>query len=396
MDLWRGPKRFERGHKRRAQKRLADAIVDSDEKDSPRGSERVSGETSSIWPPQNSRREHRQKVLGEPFDQLDRLHCLTPLYRVAIRRGSKARGLTFNQKAPSKPGMPRSMTGFGTGRAAVGNEEISVEVRSLNHKFCEVKVRLPREVSLLETQVMKKVRDSLARGSVEVLVKRQVAGSALAGPVVDLALARQYQQAFSSLAEELALSETPSIQDIVAQPGVVRLGEPTVDLESAGRALDLALDQAVVGLLNMRQIEGRAIGAELRMRLELVGKMVEEVDALAPQAVQQYQQRLAEKVQELASGIPVDPQRLAQEVAFLAERTDIAEEMARLRSHLQQFRSLMDSKEPVGRRMDFVIQEMHREVNTTGAKSQHPEISTRIVALKSELERMREQIQNVE
>ncbi len=356
----------------------------------------VSGETSSIRPPQNSRREHRQNVLGKPFDQLDRLHCLTPLYRVAIRGGSKARGLTFHQKAPSKPGMPRSMTGFGTGRAAVGNEEISVEVRSLNHKFCEVKVRLPREISLLETQVMKKVRDSLSRGAVEVLVKRQAAGSAVASPVVDLALARQYQQAFSSLAEELALAETPSIQDIVTQPGVVRLGEPTVDLESAGRALDLALDQALVGLLKMREIEGSAIAAELRIRLELIGKIAEEVDALAPQAVQQYQQRLAQKVQELASGMPVDPQRLAQEVAFLAERTDIAEELARLRSHLQQFRSLLDSKEPVGRRMDFVVQEMHREVNTTGAKSQHPEISTRIVALKSELERMREQIQNVE
>jgi len=288
------------------------------------------------------------------------------------------------------------MTGFGTGRAAVGNEEISVEVRSLNHKFCEVKVRLPREISLLETQVMKKVRDSLSRGAVEVLVKRQAAGSAVASPVVDLALARQYQQAFSSLAEELALAETPSIQDIVTQPGVVRLGEPTVDLESAGRALDLALDQALVGLLRMREIEGSAIAAELRIRLELIGKIAEEVDALAPQAVQQYQQRLAQKVQELASGMPVDPQRLAQEVAFLAERTDIAEELARLRSHLQQFRSLLDSKEPVGRRMDFVVQEMHREVNTTGAKSQLPEISTRIVALKSELERMREQIQNVE
>jgi uncharacterized protein (TIGR00255 family) len=396
MQLWWGPKRLERGQQRCAQKRFTDPIVDSDEKDSARSLNCVSGETSSIRPPKNSRREYRQQVLGEPFDQLDRLHCLTPLYRVATRRGSKARGLTFNQKAPSKPGMPRSMTGFGTGRAAVGNEEISVEVRSLNHKFCEVKVRLPREVSLLETQIVKKVRDSLARGAVEVLVKRQVAGSAVASPVVDLALARQYQQAFSSLAEELALAETPSIQDIITQPGVVRLGEPTVDLESAGRALDLALDQAVVGLLNMRQIEGSAIGAELRMRLELIGKMVEEVDALSPQAVQQYQQRLAERVQELASGIPVDPQRLAQEVAFLAERTDIAEELARLRSHLQQFRSLLDSKEPVGRRMDFVVQEMHREVNTTGAKSQHPEISTRIVALKSELERMREQVQNVE
>jgi len=288
------------------------------------------------------------------------------------------------------------MTGFGTGRAAVGNEEISAEVRSLNHKFCEVKARLPREISLLETQVVKKVRDSLTRGSVEVLVKRQAAGLGMASPVVDLGLARQYQQALSSLVEELALADTLSVQDIVSQPGVVRLGEPMVDLESAGRALDLALDRAVDGLLKMRQIEGNAIGAELRLRLELVSKTVDELEAIAPQAVLQYQQRLAERVQELASGIPLDPQRLAQEVAFLAERTDIAEELARLRFHLQQFRSLLDSTEPSGRRMDFLVQEMHREVNTTGAKSQNAEISARIVSLKSELERMREQIQNVE
>jgi len=288
------------------------------------------------------------------------------------------------------------MTGFGTGRAAVGNEEISAEVRSLNHKFCEVKVRLPREISLLEPQVLKKVRDALARGAVEVLVKRHGASAATASPVVDLSLAKQYRQAFSTLAKDLSLADSPSIQDIFSQPGVIRLGEPNVDLEVASNAVDLAVGQALEALLRMREIEGTEIGADLRMRLKRVSEIVEEIGAVAPQAVQQYQQRLGERIRELASGIPVDPQRLVQEVAFLAERTDVAEELARLRSHLQQFRALLDSNQPVGRRMDFLVQEMHREVNTTGAKSQHPEISARIVELKSELERLREQIQNVE
>jgi len=288
------------------------------------------------------------------------------------------------------------MTGFGTGRAAVGNEEISAEVRSLNHKFCEVKVRLPREISLLEPQVLKKVRDALARGAVEVLVKRQGAAAATASPVVDLALAKQYRQAFSSLAHDLALADAPSIQDIFSQPGVIRLGEPSVDLEVASNAVDLAVEQALQALLRMRETEGREMGTDLRMRLKRVSDIVEEIAAVAPQAVQQYQQRLGERVRELSSGVPADPQRLVQEVAFLAERTDVAEELARLRSHLQQFRALLDSDQPVGRRMDFLVQEMHREVNTTGAKSQHPEISARIVELKSELERLREQIQNVE
>jgi len=288
------------------------------------------------------------------------------------------------------------MTGFGTGRAAVGNEEISAEMRSLNHKFCEVKVRLPREISLLEPQVLKKVRDALARGAVEVLVKRQGATATTASPVVDLTLAKQYRQALSSLSRDLALSDTPSIQDIFSQPGVIRLGEPNVDLEVASNAVDLAVEQALQALLRMREAEGKEIGADLRMRLKRVSDLVEEIAAVAPQAIQQYQQRLEDRIRELASGIPVDPQRLVQEVAFLAERTDVAEELARLRSHLQQFRALLDSDQPVGRRMDFLVQEMHREVNTTGAKSQHPEISARIVELKSELERLREQIQNVE
>lgn len=288
------------------------------------------------------------------------------------------------------------MTGFGAGRARVGDEEVSVELRSLNHKFCEVKARLPRELSSMEPSVTKQVKDRLARGSVELLVKRQSSTASGTVPTVDLNLAREYLRTFRDLAQELGLPGDVSWSQVANQQGVVRLEEKGVDLESASPAVTAALDQALTALEKMRLIEGEAIYADLDARLKLIETWSGEVAQLAPRAVQDYQQRLTDRVAELARGVAVDPQRLAQEVALFAERTDIAEEVTRLASHLEQFRALMASTEPTGRRMDFLVQEMHREVNTTGSKSQHAEISARVVSMKAEVERIREQVQNVE
>ncbi len=292
--------------------------------------------------------------------------------------------------------MLKSMTGFGAGRARVGDEEFSVELRSLNHKFCEVKARLPRELSALEPIVSKQVKDRLARGSVELLVKRQTATASGTVPMVDVALAREYARAFRELANALGTSADISWAQVASQPGVVKLEEKGMDLESATQAVHAALGQALTALEQMRQVEGDAIYADLDARLKLIEGWSQEVAALAPKAVEDYRQRLSERVAELARGVAVDPQRLAQEVALFAERTDIAEEVTRLASHLEQFRALMASSEPAGRRMDFLVQEMHREVNTTGSKSQHAEISARVVSMKAEVERIREQVQNVE
>ncbi|MCP3057153.1 YicC/YloC family endoribonuclease [Myxococcus fulvus] len=292
--------------------------------------------------------------------------------------------------------MLKSMTGFGAGRARVGDEEVSVELRSLNHKFCEVKARLPRELASLEPLVTKQVKDRLARGSVELLVKRQSSTASGTVPTVDLNLAREYLRTFRELAKELGLSQDVTWSQVANQQGVVRLEEKGVDLEAATPAVTAALDQALGALEKMRLVEGEAIHADLDARMKLLEGWSREVAQLAPRAVQDYQQRLTERVAELARGVAVDPQRLAQEVALFAERTDIAEEVTRLASHLEQFRALMASQEPTGRRMDFLVQEMHREVNTTGSKSQHADISARVVSMKAEVERIREQVQNVE
>jgi uncharacterized protein (TIGR00255 family) len=288
------------------------------------------------------------------------------------------------------------MTGFGVGRAADGDEEITVELRSVNHKFSEVKARLPREMSSLEPLVVKAVRERVARGSFEVFVRRQSAGGAATAPAVDAALAVEYLRAMREVAQATGLPLEVRALDIASQPGVIKIEERGVDLERVQQVMHTALDQALSALGQMRQVEGQAMQQDILSRLALVEKLGQEVALLAPKAVEEYRQRLATRVAELSREGPVDPVRLAQEVAFLAERTDIAEEVTRLRSHIEQFRALAASPEPAGRKMDFLVQEMNREVNTTGSKSQSSDISSRIVAMKAEIERIREQVQNVE
>lgn len=292
--------------------------------------------------------------------------------------------------------MLRSMTGFGSGSSTVGAESLTVELKAVNHKFAEVKVRLPRELSALEPTIQKQVKDRLARGAIEVTIRRAARSATGTVPQVDLALAKEYRRAWSELARALDIPDTVSLRDIATQMNVVRLEEPQVSVEDATKATEAALVVALEALSQMRLTEGQALSTDLSSRLALVAQWVAEVRQLAPKAIDAYRTRLSERIAELSQGIAVDPQRLAQEVAFFAERTDIAEEMTRLESHLVQFKALIASAEPSGRKMDFLVQEMHREVNTTGSKSQHTEISARVMQLKAELERIREQVQNVE
>lgn len=292
--------------------------------------------------------------------------------------------------------MLQSMTGFGSGRAVVGDEEISVELKSVNHKFCEVKARLPRELASLEATVLKIVKDRLARGAVDVAIRRSSVNASASVPTIDIALAREYRRALAEIAKATGIEDNPRVLDIASQPGVMRLEERGVDVEKAQAALMTALETALLAMQKMRKTEGEAIETDLKTRAAFVEKNAKEVAVLSPKMVDDYRARLDERIAELSRGVPLDPHRLAQEVAYFAERTDIAEEMTRLSSHFEQFRQLLASNEPAGRKLDFLVQEMHREVNTTGSKSQNADISARIVAMKAEVERIREQVQNVE
>ena len=277
----------------------------------------------------------------------------------------------------------------------MGSEAIEVEVRSVNHKFCDVKVRLPRELASLELEVMRAVKEKLARGGVEVTLRRTAARGA-STPRVEMALAEEYARAFSELKARLGLPGAVEFAHIIAAEGVVVLEERGVGVEEARAACAAALAEALAGLATMREREGEALARDLSGRIHLAESLVDRVETLAPQAVEHYRARLQERIEDVGRGLALEPGRVAQEVALFADRMDVSEEITRLRSHLEQIRALVSLKEPAGRKMEFLVQEMQREANTVGAKSQSAEIASIVVGLKAELERMREQIQNVE
>jgi uncharacterized protein (TIGR00255 family) len=288
------------------------------------------------------------------------------------------------------------MTGFGVGRGRAGGEEFTAEVKAVNHKYVEVKVRLPRELQALEPELQRRVKAVCTRGAVELNLRRATPAPSGTVPTVDAGMARAWRSALGEVARLTGLPDTTSAAEVASQPGVVRMEEPTVDVASATQAAEAAAAEALLGLVAMREREGASLGADLSGRLERVGQLGDELQRLAPRAVEEYRDRLAARLAELTAGVGVEPQRLAQELALFAERSDIAEELTRLASHLSQFRALLASDEPSGRKLDFLLQEMNREVNTAGSKIQSAEASTRVVELKAELERIREQVQNVE
>lgn len=288
-----------------------------------------------------------------------------------------------------------SMTGFGAGTGVDGSEQVSVELRSVNGKFCEVKPRLPRELAALEGEIVRVVKERVARGNVEVFVRRTSPG-AVPAPRVDVAALEALARSLEQAASAIGLDGRVSLADLVGVPGIVKVEEAPADVESASRAVNAALVEAAGRLQETRRREGAALEADLRARLAAIRTHRGELARLVPQSVEAYRARLEARVAELAKGVEVDPARLAQEVVLFADRTDVAEEMTRLDAHLVEFERLLAQPGPVGRQLDFLMQEINREVNTTGSKSQSAEVARTVVELKAELERIREQVQNVE
>jgi uncharacterized protein (TIGR00255 family) len=288
------------------------------------------------------------------------------------------------------------MTGFGAARGESGGEALTVELRAVNGKFCEVKARLPRELAPLEAELVKTVKARVSRGVIEVFVHRETSSARGVVPQLNLPLAASYAKALRELKSELGLAGEPTVHDIAALEGVIALGEAAADPAGLASALQAALDSALESLDGMRRREGEALARDLVARLETIEKGAQEVARLAPLQVEAMRERLQARVAELSRGMALDPARLAQEVALFADRTDVAEELTRLASHLAQARGLIASDAPAGRKLEFLVQEVNREINTIGSKSQQTAIAALVVDLKAELERVREQIQNVE
>lgn len=293
--------------------------------------------------------------------------------------------------------MIKSMTGYGRGEWQDDGKKVEVEVKSFNHRYCDVSLRLPRRLNPLETQARNLIRQRISRGRVEVSVQIDESVNPQQKLELDLNLAKDYYRALKSLQENLGIPGEVRLEMLSSFRDIFTRKEVETDLEKEWESLQPALEDALRGLEAMRAEEGAKLREDFLGRLEAVSGMVREIEEKAPFSLQACRERLSQRVQELTEGMGgMDENRLAQEVAFLAERCDITEEFVRIRSHLDQFREMLNSSDPVGRKLEFMLQEIGREANTIGSKSIDAGIAQISVGIKSELEKLREQVQNVE
>jgi uncharacterized protein (TIGR00255 family) len=290
----------------------------------------------------------------------------------------------------------RSMTGFGRGLVTGEIGRTLVEIRSYNHRFLDISIRMPGELSGIEDRVRKELQAVFERGRLDVYISLEESPGRDRTVAVDGVLAKRYHESLTGLARQLGAPDSGLLQLVVGLPGVVSIREGPLDLERVWDGLGPAVRQAASRLAVMRETEGLAIERDLIHRLARVTHLTGEISSRAPLLADEYRQRLTRRLEELLKDRIVTEERLATEVVLFAERSSVSEEIVRLESHLRQFGDLAGAAEPVGRKAEFILQEMVREVNTVGSKTQDPEIGRRVVEIKSELESIREQIQNVE
>ena len=292
----------------------------------------------------------------------------------------------------------KSMTAFGRGEAEDSGCKMSIELRTLNHRFLDLHLRMPRSLMGLEDRLRQLISAHIARGRVEISISIEYTGQKPRALVADQALLRDAATILTAIEDEWGLPEPWGWNELLHFPEVVTVQEssPTDD-EALWAVLGPAVQQALEVVDGMRRREGEFLRVELLALVQRVSEQVEVIAGRAQAVPQAYREKLLSRLAQLLPETnPVDPQRLAQEVALLADRADITEELARLRSHLEQFRTALGAKTSIGRKLDFVIQEMNREVNTIGSKSAEVGTSQAVIEIKSDLERIREQVQNLE
>lgn len=292
----------------------------------------------------------------------------------------------------------KSMTGYGWGECSQDGFKLTVELSSVNRKQGEISVNLPRELEVLEAQIRDEINRRIARGRLTCRVTLHAAeGNEAARVRLNSALAEAYAREMRQLARKLKLANDLSLDLIVRSPGVLEPGDEVGDAEAFWPAVNKSLQQALAMLLKMRSREGLSLRKDLCGRMDTMRKAVARVRKEAPLVQKRYRDQLINRIKSAGlEDLQIDEERLLKEVVFFADRSDISEELTRLQSHFQQYDDCLKSKEPVGRTLDFLAQEMNREINTIGSKANDGSISREVVVLKTELEKFREQAQNVE
>lgn len=292
--------------------------------------------------------------------------------------------------------MTYSMTGFGRGEASGQGYTISIEMKSVNNRFLEVNVKMPRILNILEDRMRKMVQEKIQRGRVDIFINIKETEEKKRLVKVDKELALSYDNSLKELAELLNINYHSDIYRIASLPEVLTVEDDEIKAEDVWPYLQEALEAALHGLVAMRENEGLRLTNDITGRIDILRGITREIKERSVQIVPEYQERLRERLSLLLNDQALDETRLTMEVAILADRAAIEEEIVRLESHFSQFDHIVASGEAIGRKLDFLLQEMNREINTIGSKANDLEITRAVVAGKSELEKIREQIQNIE
>ncbi len=292
--------------------------------------------------------------------------------------------------------MIKSMTGYGRGQCQRGNLSFTVEIKAVNHRYADITIKAPRLVSPYESQIKKQVSSILKRGKIDVYVTQNNHVEAPVRPVANQQMATAYLDAINQLRHLEGVAGDVSLEYLASLPDVIKLEDVSVVAEDVSLCLQGAMTSALDVVVNMRRVEGAATATDMEERIVTLNESLALIEAQAATVPQEWQRKLTERLARLQNGAEMDDQRVAQEIAIFADRCDISEELVRFQSHMDQLADLLTHDEPVGRQMDFLVQELNREANTMGSKSNDAILTRQVVSIKSELEKIREQVQNIE
>lgn len=289
-----------------------------------------------------------------------------------------------------------SMTGYGRGSVEENGREFTIEMKSVNNRYLDINIRLPRQINALEDRVRKHISSKVSRGKIDVYINQEKFNQDDYKIIVDENIAKAYHDAYTILIDKFSLKNEISLPLLANSSDVITIDKKEDDIEGVWVLLKKALDEALAMFLNMRTSEGGKLGNDILARCGLIETHITNIEKRAPEVVTEFREKILARVTEFLKDVGVEEGRLLNEVAFYADKTSITEELVRLRSHIAQFREAFDSSEPVGRKLDFLIQEMNRETNTIGSKANDLYITGIVIEVKSEIEKIREQIQNIE
>jgi uncharacterized protein (TIGR00255 family) len=292
--------------------------------------------------------------------------------------------------------MVKSMTGFGRGEYEENGRGYTVEIKSVNHRYSDVSIKMPRQMSYLEDDIRKYILQYISRGKIDVYIAQDKFSDEDVSITIDDALAGAYVRALNELKERYDLKDDISVISLAKIPDVLNISKVEEDKEKIWGTLKGALDISLNELIEMRKIEGQKLADDIIKRGKYIKTIVKRIEERSPEVVKDYKTKLEERIKEIAGDVDIDEMRIAQEVAIFADRSSITEEVVRMYSHLNQLELILSEDEPVGRKLDFLVQEMNREINTIGSKANDLDITKDVVEVKSEIEKIREQIQNIE